>query len=137
MCKHCESEAISLLIGILPTYTLMQAKKSIEGWPAGYYGLGRMTDPDFIFPAPLVADPFGNGEPTSDDWTPEQNAQYTASVEYARQVESAFNTDPMKGYNFVNACMKRGYKETDGNVVRWFINYAAELLKNEYLFKTE
>lgn len=130
MCKQCKTRATMIRRNVLPGYTLMQAQRGADTWPAGWYGLVRSNDPDFTFPAPMAANPFGNGYYPSEEWTPEQDTQYEAFIEYIKTIQPLFQSDPLTGSSFVDACRKAGYTNTEGDPIAWFVNHAAEQVRD-------
>jgi len=137
MCLQCSAKARVVVKDIIPGYTLMRATKGCEkivgapAWPKGWYGLVQCNDPDFIWEGKPIADPTEGL--TGDQINALPEAPFSRFHYLCEAIEKQFVTDPMTGYQFVQACKKAGYKpKRDGlNVVMWFVGYAGKKLKEK------
>lgn len=134
MCEQCLVQAQIVVEDIIPGYTLMISTQDAPHWPKDYWGLVRQNNPDFTWPGPgLPADPLtGKSEDEINVYTGAASewVEYQKFIDYCDEIECEFNTDPMTGYHFVQACIDIGFDpECDGDVVMWFIDWAAALVK--------
>lgn len=128
MCLECVTEAETLIEDIIPGYRLTVAMKDAEDWPKGYYGLVRGNDPDFVWPPDDYIDPFSGMTDeeieAADEKAPDPRWQeWYDFASFIARIRDRFNTHPIIGWHFINACQECGYDHYyDGDVIYWFID---------------
>ena len=130
MCQQCITEAEDVTTNLLPGYTLMRARVGSTEWPAGWFGLVRQNDPDFVFPGPLTVDPFAGLSDEeinarADELAP-ADAVFDAAV---RGLQAPLATmHAVAGYELVTACQLAGYDiARDGTeIAYWLMHYLAK-----------
>lgn len=112
MCLQCMTKAKMLIKDVLPGYFLMKATVHHNDWPKGYYALVQCNDPDFIWEGKPLLDPLFNISDKKLDLLSNKNPLWKKSdkfFEYIEKIESKFITDPIQGYELIEACIKAGY----------------------------
>lgn len=109
---------------VIPGWYLVKATKTSPWghWPAGYWGLVRMNDPDFVWePDPLEEDP-------------EAPVDENGLSEFYRRhndFEEALHSHPNVGYTLIKDAMKVGYNpEEEGYVTFWLFERMARMLSD-------
>lgn len=123
MCLQCVVESEIIIEGILPGYFLSQSTKDgDEEWPKGRYGIVKINDPEFVFPADPVKEPA------------EQEAffKWMNEVVYPANDAIMMRLQPLDIYNLIQAAIKVGYSpEVDGDFAAWLVNYVAVQLEKK------
>ncbi len=111
MCEQCVTNAETVLDEAIPGYTLMRARVGSPAWPEGWYGLVQQNDPDFVFPGPLLKDPFAGLSDdeinASDETLVEASGVFSAAAQGLQ--DSLSSLPALSGYELITACIQVGY----------------------------
>lgn len=134
MCLQCMTEAVNVLgknKELLPAndfdgpWFLMKAVKDHKDWPAGWYGLVRYNDPDFVFKS------------LPEKGLEEKDVSKWCHLIHDMEEEMRKDVDIMSCYMLVASCIMAGFKpgfneEDDGfNVVAWLADYIIEKMNRK------
>lgn len=106
MCLQCIAKSEIVVKDIIPGYSLHRSTVDVpDEWPLGFFGVVKMNDPLFVFPAILATDN-------------EKSLQESA----AKMIDGfGFTVD--QGYDFVTACVAAGYDGTK-SAIEWFFMHS-------------
>jgi len=146
MCMCCSAKARTIKKDILPGYDLVIATVDVvaysselsvmtrEGvglsWPKGWYALQRWNDPDIIFEHKPAPDPLQLGK-LSANTHPKEFEAWKKWAENAEITEKSLTLPAYVGYLFVRACKKAGYRNRDGRLSFWLVDYLGRQLKRK------
>jgi hypothetical protein len=132
VCEQCQAET-KTYGQVAPGWWLIQATKDGDAMKSGDFGLVRINDPEYIWPATLVLteDPgFGleHDDAAWDAATAAHSDQRDRFVEGACELMPHLDGTPASGYNLVLRCMDAGYTKKCGYFHMWLAGRVAQVI---------
>lgn len=135
MCEQCYADCHTLIEGVLPNFSLVQAHKDGHFMKKGQFGLVEINDPTFVWDLePMVGLTFNMSDEVIDSLPnegpvfEEMMSWFSRVEEFEKQAMSQVHVED--GYKLYIDCLAKGYDpKTHGyRIASWLFNFLGEQL---------